>query len=226
MIMAAGKGTRLLPLTGNRPKALVEHKGIPLLRYVLEKLYHYNFRDIIINVHHFPDMIRDYLRVNKNFGMNISISDEAQALLETGGGLKKASWFFDSGPFLVYNVDVQTGLNLEYLYNYHIKHSSIATLAVKKRKTTRPLLMNVEKYLCGWKNELTGEEIISRFENNLIPVGFSGIYILDPVIFSMINETGSFSIIPVLLRLSGEHKINLYMHNDKWNEMGRIENFR
>ena len=222
MVMAAGKGTRLLPLTNERPKALVEFNGNTLLQSTLENLKKYNFFDVIVNIHHFPEMIREYLRDNHNFGLNISYSDETEELLETGGGLKKASWFFDSGPFLVHNVDVQTDLNLDKLFRYHQKHPSLATLALKERKTTRPFLMGKDNLLSGWRNELTGEEIIVRPEKELLPVGFSGVYVLEPEIFSFINETGKFSITPVLLRLAKEHKINMFLHKGSWKDYGTI----
>jgi NDP-sugar pyrophosphorylase family protein len=226
MIMAAGTGTRLQPLTNTRPKALVEYEGKTLLQYSLEKLKKFNFNDVIINIHHFPEMIKDYLDHNKNFGLNISFSDESDELLETGGGLKKASWFFDSGPFIVCNVDVQSDLDLNDLYEYHNTHSGLATLAVTRRKTTRPFLMDNNFQLCGWRNELSGEEIISKPAQNLIPVGFSCYYVLDPEIFDLIKENGKFSITPVLLKLSATYPIAMYEHFDSWSDLGRIESFK
>jgi N-acetyl-alpha-D-muramate 1-phosphate uridylyltransferase len=225
MIMAAGIGTRLQPLTNTRPKALIEYEGKTLLQYCLEKLKKFNFSDVIINIHHFPEMIKDYLHNNQNFGLTISFSDESDELLETGGALKKASWFFDSGPFLVCNVDVQTDLNLNNLYDYHIAHSGLATLAVTSRKTTRPFLMDERHHLCGWRNEISGEEIISRASDNLLPVGFSCYYMLDPGIFEYIHDTGKFSITPILLNISRNNPVHMYKHNDSWIDLGRIESF-
>ena len=226
MIMAAGKGTRLLPLTKSLPKALVEYHGKTLLQNVLEKLRQYHFNDVIINLHHFPDMIREFLENNNNFGMNISFSDESEILLETGGGLKKASWFFDSGPFLVHNVDIESDINLDDLYKTHLKNPALATLAVKDRETTRPLLMDNNHVLCGWKNLRTREEIIVRPSDSLKPLGFSCVYILDPKIFNLINETGNFSITPVFLKLAKDYRINMYLHSGKWKDMGKIERYR
>ena len=222
MILAAGLGTRLYPLTKDRPKALIEYSGRTLLQIAIENLLNKGFQKMIINIHHFPGMILDYLQQNNNFNADITISDERDSLLETGGGLKKASWFFDSGSFLVYNVDVITDLNLESLYLYHLSSNNLATLAVMERDTTRPLLMNKRNQLCGWRNKLTGEEIMVRNEQNLIEVGFSGIYVLRPEIFGLIIETGSFSIMPVFLRLAKGHKIGMYKHEGIWKDMGKI----
>ena len=222
MILAAGLGTRLYPLTKDCPKALIEYNGKTLLQVTIESIKNSGFRNIIINVHHFPEMIIDYLNNNNNFGAEITISDESDSLLETGGGLQKASWFFDSGSFLVHNVDVITDLNLESLYFYHLSSNNLATLAVMERDTTRPLLMNKRNQLCGWRNKLTGEEIMVRNEQNLIEVGFSGIYVLRPEIFGLIIETGSFSIMPVFLRLAKGHKIGMYKHEGIWKDMGKI----
>ncbi len=221
MIMAAGTGTRLLPLTQNKPKALVEFRGKSLLQITIEKLKKYGFTEIIINLHHFPDMIKDYLNDNDNFGVSISFSDETDELLETGGGLKKAAWFFDSGPFLVHNVDVMSDLNINELFDYHLEENNIASLAVMSRETSRPLLMNEDHILCGWRNTIRGEKIIVRKINTLKPVGFSGIYVLDPVIFELMTETGMFSITPVLLRLAREHNISLFLHQGEWMDMGK-----
>lgn len=222
MILAAGLGTRLYPLTKDKPKALVEHNGKTLLQITIEKLKFYGFCQIIINVHHFAEMIIEYLHRNNNFGISVDISDEREMLLETGGGLKKASWFFDSGPFLVHNVDVISDIDLSLLYKYHSENNNLATLVVNKRETTRPFMMNREHILCGWKNNITGDEVMTRDEPELTEVGFAGIYILDPSIFSFIHEEGRFSIIPAFLRIAASQKIGLYLHEGKWSDMGKI----
>jgi len=222
MILAAGLGTRLYPLTRERPKALIEYEGKPLLQIITENLVKYGFKDIIVNIHHFPEMITDFLENNSNFGVNIVISDESNSLLETGGALKKASWFFDSGPFLVHNVDVITDLDLNEFYQYHLSEKNLATLAVTTRKTTRPLLINNSRKLCGWKNNITGEEIIVRQQPDLLEVGFSGIYILNPEIFNLMHETGKFSVLPVFLRLAKDHPVGTYQYLGQWKDMGKI----
>lgn len=221
MIMAAGLGTRLLPLTENKPKALVEFMGKTLLQITIEKLKKYGFTEIIINVHHFPEMIKDYLTDNDNFGVTLSFSDESDELLETGGGLKKAAWFFDSGPFLVHNVDVLSDVDINEMFDYHLEQNTFATLAVMSRETSRPFLMNKDHILCGWRNISTGEEIIVRDSKKSKPVGFSCIYVLDPTIFKLMNETGKFSITPVLLRLAREHDIQLFLHTGEWRDTGK-----
>lgn len=184
MILAAGLGTRLYPLTKDRPKALVEYHGKTLLQIAVENLSSYGFNDIIINVHHYAEMIIEYLERNKNFGADIYISDESELLLETGGALKKASWFFDSGSFLVHNVDIISDIDLSLLYRYHIENEHLATLAVNKRVSSRSFLMSRDKLLAGWKNNDSGEKIIVKNEPDLVEVGFTGIYVLDPHIFS------------------------------------------
>jgi len=222
MILAAGLGTRLYPLTKSRPKALVEFHGKPLLQIMIENLIKFGFNDIIINIHHFPKMVIEFLEKNKNFGANISLSDETELLLETGGGLKKASWFFDSGSFLVHNVDVITDIDLNELYMYHVSSGNLGTLAVMERETTRALLVNERDQLCGWKNNVSGETIMARSSPHLKEVGFSGIYVLDPEIFTLMDETGSFSILHVFLRLAKNHNIGVFQHHGKWKDMGKL----
>ena len=155
MIFAAGLGTRLKPLTDDRPKAMVEVNGKPLIQHIIEKLTANGFDEIIVNVHHFAEQIIDFLHENNNFGIRIEISDERGMLLETGGGIKKAAHFFDDGkPFLVHNVDIFSNADLRELYNHHIESSSAATLLVSDRKSSRNLLFNDDMRLCGWQNTM------------------------------------------------------------------------
>ena len=145
MILAAGLGTRLRPLTENRPKALVEVGGRTLLEITLARLRSFGIIDVIVNTHHFADMVREYLERNKNFGMNVAISHE-EILLDTGGGLKKAAYFFleqsanSEEPFLLHNVDVISTIDLGQMLRFHNEHQPLATLAVQERKTSRYLL--------------------------------------------------------------------------------------
>jgi len=227
MILAAGMGTRLQPHTFTRPKALVEVKGIPLLEIVIRKLIKHGFNDIIINVHHFADQIVNFLKQKQNFGIAISISDETGLLLDTGGGILKARDFFnDSQPFLVHNVDILSNINLTDLYAFHLKYHPLATLAVKDRKTSRSLLINANHELCGWTNNHTGATVISKVnEEELISLAFSGIHVVNPEIFPLINEKGVFSITNTYLCLAKNHSILTWRHdNDFWIDMGRIEN--
>jgi len=229
MIFAAGLGTRLKPLTNLRPKALVEVNGKPMLEHTINKLQQYGCSDIIINVHHFAEQIKDLLTYKNNFGIHIEISDESDQLLDTGGGLKKASWFFNDGmPFLVHNVDVLSDINLEILYQSHIQNHSVATLAVKQRETSRYFLFDEQLNLCGWRNNKTDEIKISRGNPDvLIPLAFSGIQILSPEIFELINETGKFSMIDVYLRLATYNRITGFRQDTGyWYDLGKPDSIR
>ena len=149
MILAAGLGTRLRPLTDNRPKALVEVGGRTLLEIALSRLSSFGIREVIINVHHFAHMVVDYLKANDNFGMRVDISHE-EILLDTGGGLKKAAYFFlrnsapSEEPFILHNVDVISTIDLRRMTQFHAANRPLATLAVQERETTRYLLFDEE----------------------------------------------------------------------------------
>ncbi len=223
MILAAGLGTRLRPITNSIPKALVVVEGKPLLQYTLEHVKRYGIRDVIINVHHFPAQIRDFLRANDNFGLSITISDESEELLETGGGLKKASWFFDDGkPFLVRNADILSDLDLSLMARAHALVKPLATLAVRTRETSRYFLFNDKNRLCGWENKKSGEKRISMKCEELHPLAFSGIQILQPEIFSLMIETGRFSLTDLYIRLASDHLIKGYMDNSlEWRDIGK-----
>jgi NDP-sugar pyrophosphorylase family protein len=222
MIFAAGLGTRLKPITNNKPKAMVEVAGKPLLGYAIEKLANAGCNQIIINVHHFADQIVNYIESN-DFGVKIFISDETEKLLDTGGGLKKAEWFFDDGdPFIVFNVDVFTDLNLQKMLEFHQQSNAMATLAVRNRETSRYLLFNPGKQLIGWTNKKTNEFRFSRNEENYSEMAFSGIHIINPEIFSYIKQDGKFSMIDVYLELAKIHTIMAYDHsNSFWMDLGK-----
>lgn len=226
MVFAAGLGTRLQPYTLTKPKALVEVAGVPMLEIILKKIIRNGFNDIIINVYHFADQIVDFLKSKNNFGANITLSDESDLLLDTGGGLIKARSFFNDGkPFLVHNIDVLTNLKLKNLYEFHLQNNSLVTLAVKERNTSRSLLINEKQELCGWKNHQTGQTILSRGNlDELSPIAFSCVHVINPEIFPLISETGKFSITDVYLRLAQTNKILTYQHNsDFWYDMGRTD---
>ncbi len=227
MIFAAGLGRRLRPITDSRPKALVELNGVPLLEISIKRLINFGFNNIVINVHHFSSLIIDFLRKNDNFGISITISDESDLLLDTGGGLKKASFFFDDGnPFLIHNVDVVSNIDLMMLYKSHLEHNSLATLAVMERKSTRQFLVNANYELCGWKNTKTHELKIAReTDNYLKPVSFCGIQVINPELFGLIHESGIFSITDLYLRLASEHTIKTIPFNNAiWFDLGTPEN--
>ncbi len=225
MILAAGKGTRLKPITDKIPKALVEIHGRPLIDIILTKLKNNGYTDVIVNVHHFANKIIDYLEY-QDFGLNLEISDEREELLDTGGGILNAKWFFEGEEaFLVYNVDILSDVNLYDLYKAHVNSKAMATLAVKARQTSRQLLFNSEGNLCQWKNVVSGEIKNAREESGeLYPFAFSGIHVLNTDIFKHFTESGNFSIIDAYLRLARNHEIKSYIHNySKWLDMGRYQ---
>jgi NDP-sugar pyrophosphorylase family protein len=227
MILAAGLGTRLKPLTDTKPKALLEINGTTLLERAIRHLASSGVNKIILNVHHFAEQIIDYLKTNNNFGLQISISDESGQLLDTGGGLKKAADFFQGNhPFIVRNVDILSDLDLRKMLDYHNKYSPIATLAVRNRETTRYFLFDNSGKLAGWTNTKTGEVIKTReTSGETHKLAFSGIQILDPQIFSLITEDGKFSLTDLYLRLSKSEKIISYIDNcSKWKDIGKSVN--
>ena len=225
MILAAGLGTRLKPLTDDRPKALVEWKGVPSLEHVVLKLKDHGYTELIINVHHFSEMIVDFVKQKNHFGIHIEFSHEHDELLDTGGGIAQASWFFGDKPFLVYNVDIISDIDLAHLLEVHVKSKAIATLAVKERVTTRSLLMNRAGLLKGWRDNRTGETIlVEESEEQLIPIAFSGIYVMDPAVLKLFPDEKIFPIIPFYLELAKTRPVNLYRHDqDSWTDMGRLE---
>jgi len=227
MLFAAGLGTRLGKLTENKPKALVEVNNKPLLFYAIEYLKKYNVTDIIINVHHYADLIIKYVEENNYFGINIEFSDETDLLLETGGGLLKAKYFFsDTNNFIVYNTDIFTSLDLNKLITQHNKNNALATLVVRNRKTSRYLLFSNDNTMCGWKNINTGEQILSRTYLKYNEYAFSGIQILSTKIFELLkkHENTKFSIIKAYIELSKKHKIKAFIDKSKyWIDAGKPE---
>lgn len=222
MIFAAGLGTRLRPLTNYKPKALVEVNGKTLLELSIKKLTEQGFDQIIINVHHFADQVIEFLSKHK-FNARVEISDERNMLLETGGGLKKAKWFFDGTPFLVYNVDIVSDIDLYELYQTHLKNRSIATLAVRDRISSRYFLFDDDNILCGWENIKTSEKKIVRENSNLTQFAFSGIHVIDPKLFEYFPDDDRFSIIDVYLHAAKKEKIKGFIHNSTfWKDVGSI----
>ncbi|WP_044654193.1 nucleotidyltransferase family protein [Bacteroides congonensis] len=207
MIFAAGLGSRLKPLTDTMPKALVPVAGRPMLEHVILKLKASGFTEIVINIHHFGGQILDFLKMNDNFGLAIHISDERDLLLDTGGGVKKARTFFENSdePFLVHNVDILSDIDLKKLYDYHLQDGGAATLLASRRKTSRYLLFDTDKRLCGWINKDTGQVKPEGFLYNhslYQEYAFSGIHVLSPVIFQWMDAPrweGKFSIMDFYL---------------------------
>jgi NDP-sugar pyrophosphorylase family protein len=226
MILAAGMGTRLHPLTNDRPKALVEVAGHTLLELTLSRLRSFGVRDVIVNVHHYADMIVEYLRARNDFGMHIEISRE-DALLDTGGGLKKAAHFFlDSNePFYVHNVDVLSMIDLGRMAELHRQNGALATLAVKKRETSRYLLFDKDCLLCGRRTMRDGKTEWSRTATDVQELAFSGIHVISPRLFAKIEEDGAFSIITAYLRLASQgEKIAAFRADEySWRDLGKPE---
>jgi len=238
MILAAGLGTRLRPLTDDRPKALVEIDGRTLLEMTLSRLRSVGVSEVIINVHHFADMIVEYLKTNDNFGMHIEVSRE-EALLDTGGGLKKAAHFFvedssrpdSSGeePFIVHNVDVLSTIDLRRMVQFHNDSHALATLAVQGRKTSRYLLFDDHLQLCGrWAGPVEPEFVrpALRPHQQAQVLAFSGIHIISPRLLTMMTEDGAFSIITSYLRLAADVEKILAFRADEyyWRDLGNPEN--
>ena len=223
MILAAGLGTRLKPFTESHPKALLPINGKTLLQRNIEYLQSFNVKDVVVNVHHFAAQIKDALQQNNAWGSNITISDETDIVLETGGGLKKAAVFLQDSiePFVLMNADILTDLNIDELKKLHIQSNVLATLAVTNRNTSRYLLFDEHSILCGWLNEKTGEQKGKPGTKK----AFSGIHVISPEIFKHIKEEGKFSMIDLYLILAMEgFKINCYDHSDgKLLDVGKPE---
>lgn len=214
MILAAGLGTRLKPFTDHHPKALAHVNGKTLLQRNIEYLKSFGVTEMIVNVHHFADQIIAHLNAHHNFGIEIAVSDETNEVLETGGGLQKAAWFFDDQkPFLAMNVDILTQMNLQPMIDLHLAKKPLATLAVSDRGSSRCFLFDEQDTLCGWKNKNTGEVRISKPSDIQIEKSFSGVHLIDPELFSLINQTGKFSIVDVYLELTKTHSILSFDHS-------------
>jgi len=233
MVLAAGLGTRLRPLTNDQPKALVEIGGRTLLEITLTRLASFGVREVIVNVHHFADMVVDYLKAHGNFGVRLEISREDDLLLDTGGGLKKAAWFFLEDrtrldePFLLHNVDVVSTMDLQRMLKFHCERQALATLAVQQRESSRQLLFGGDEELVGrWISGRDPE--LARPIPNLKAFAFSGIHVISPRLLPKITEEGAFSIIESYLRLAREGQKILAFRADeyRWRDLGRIEDLR
>jgi len=233
MILAAGLGTRLRPLTDDRPKALVEVAGQTLLEVTLRRLREVGAGHVIINVHHFADMVIDYLKANKNFGMHIEISRE-EALLDTGGGLKKAAGFLNyyghskNPPFFLHNVDVISTIDLDRMRQLLLHNDAVAVVAVRDRETSRYLLFDDRRRLCGRQTGRGSKPELVRPADGVQAWAFSGIHVISPRIFPLMTEEGAFSIIDCYLRLAGQGEKILAFRADEyyWRDLGRPENIR
>jgi NDP-sugar pyrophosphorylase family protein len=234
MVLAAGLGTRLRPLTDDRPKALVEVAGRTLLEITLSRLRSFGIHDVIINVHHFADLMLEYLKINGDFGMRIEVSRE-EVLLDTGGGLKNAAWFFlqdpshPQEPFILHNVDVLSNIDLGRMVQFHIENQALATLAVHDRSTSRPLLFDEQLQLCGrGSGRRDKQDEVVRPALNPQALAFSGIHIISPRLLTMMAEEGIFSIITSYLRLAalGEKILAFRADEYYWRDLGKPESLR
>jgi N-acetyl-alpha-D-muramate 1-phosphate uridylyltransferase len=227
LIFAAGLGTRLLEHTKNKPKAMVNLAGRPLINHAIKYLRSFGITDITFNVFHFADQIISYLNENHSFDINIHISDERDQLMDTGGGLKKAGIFLNGKePILIYNVDVISNLDLNVLLKYHQEQKALATLVVRSRQTSRYLMFDQNLQLAGWKNVSNGETRISRPESfaDAQPFAFSGIQIIQPQLLEMIIEKGKFPIMDLYLRLAKNQSIKAFIDDSKlWMDLGKPE---
>jgi NDP-sugar pyrophosphorylase family protein len=232
MILAAGLGTRLRPLTNDRPKALVEVAGHTLLEITLRRLAAFGVREVIVNVHHFADMVADYLKKKDNFGLRIEISRE-EVLLDTGGGLKKAAWFFLENssdaeePFLLHNVDVISTIDLDQMVRLHRQRNALATLAVQDRKTSRYLLFDEQDELCGRRmvgNDKQSTEFVRQAPEPRA-LAFCGIHVISTRFLNVMSEEGVFSIITSYLRLAslGEKILAFRADESYWRDLGKVE---
>jgi len=227
MVLAAGLGTRLRPLTNDRPKALVEIAGRTLLEITLTRLRSFGIREVIVNVHHFADLVVAYLKARDDFGMRVEVSRE-DVLLDTGGGLKKAGWFFlEPGsreePFLLHNVDVISTIDFGLMVQAHKANQALATLAVQKRESGRQLLFDEHQHLCGRRAGRDRKPEIVRPAPRLDPLAFSGIHVISPRLFPRMKEEGVFSIIDSYLRLvaSGETIAAFRADQYYWRDLGK-----
>jgi len=213
MILAAGLGTRFKPWTDKHPKALALINNKSLLQRNIEYLQGWGIHEVIVNVHHFAEQIVDAIHLNNGWGSKITISDEKDAVLETGGGLMKASSYLREETFVLMNVDILTGLDLGAMIAAHHKLMPLATLATTDRKTSRYFLFDHLDNLCGWRNTKTGEEKIMRTTADARPKAFSGIHVIEPRIFDLIKQQGKFSMVDVYLSLAGEEIIKSFDHS-------------
>jgi NDP-sugar pyrophosphorylase family protein len=230
MILAAGLGTRLRPLTNDRPKALVQVGRRTMLQIALERLHAFGITEVIINTHHYAEMMQEYLQAHHNFGMEIEISRE-EVLLDTGGGLKHAANFFlgpdgnSQEPFLVHNVDVLSTIDLERMLQFHRDQGALATLAVQERETSRYLLFDEKEQLCGRQAGRGGRAELVGSARQMHALAFCGIHIISPQLFAKMEEDGAFSIITTYMSLGARGETIVAFRADEydWCDLGRPE---
>jgi N-acetyl-alpha-D-muramate 1-phosphate uridylyltransferase len=222
MIFAAGLGTRFKPWTDKHPKALAVVNGKSLLQHNIEYLRQYGISNVVVNVHHFAGQIVEAVQQNKGWGSHITISDESDMVLETGGGIKKAEQLFTADNIVVINVDILTDLDMGKLIAFHQQHQPLSTIAVTNRTTSRYFLFDEYDTLCGWRNTQTGEEKIARPTTTYIPKAFSGIHVINKKLLSLIKRQGKFSMVDVYLELAANNIIKGFDHSgSKFIDVGK-----
>ena len=225
MIFAAGLGTRFKPWTDKHPKALALVNGKSLLQRNVEYLQQYNITDVVVNVHHFSDQVIDAIKKNNGWGSHISISDETDEVLETGGGLLKAKNLLQNEePFITLNADFLTNLNINSLLAFHKNKKALISFGITNRKTSRNFLFDEDDRLCGWRNNATGQEKITVPKNNLKEMAYSCVVVFNPQIFELIPQRGKFSLVDTYLSLAADHPIYGFDHTgDKLVDVGKPE---
>lgn len=225
IVFCAGLGTRFKPWTDKHPKALAVINGKSLLQRNIEYLQTFGINDVIVNVHHFADQIEEAVKAEQGWGSNIIISDERDAVLETGGGLLHAKKYFRPGQrFISCNADILTDLDISQLVAFHEKEKALISFAVSNRKTSRNLLFDENNVLCGWRNNATGEERISVQKEGLISKAYDCVVVYEYEVFDHIRFSGKFSLIDLYLDLARTHKITGYHHEgDRWVDVGKPE---
>jgi len=227
-ILAAGLGTRLRPLTNTNPKALVELNGKPLLQIIIEKFVSDGINEIVVNVHHHSEKVKEFLFANNNFGAVIHISDESDKLLDTGGAIKKASSLLGNEPFILHNVDIVSDLDLNKLISSHKQADTEVTLVLRKSVSSRYFLFDEKMFFCGWGDKSKGAEIIKRgSRENLKAYGFAGIHLIEPSVFKYFPSDEIFSVIDFYLNICNEVNIKGFLPELKyWFDLGSIEKLK
>ena len=224
MLFCAGLGTRFKPWTDQHPKALAVINGKTLLQRNIEYLQQYDITDVVVNVHHFPEQIIDELEKNNGWGSTITISDESDELLDTGGGLLKAKHLLFRDTILTLNVDVLTEINLRDFLTHHQQENALITVAVSDRTTSRYLLFNKYNRLIGWRNKKTDNTKIVIKAKDIFEKAYSGLAIFQPEALDLISIRGKFSLIDAYLQLAPQNKIAAYDHTgDRWIDVGKPE---
>lgn len=232
IIFAAGLGTRLKPFTLEHPKALVEVQGRPMLQRVIERLRDAGISEIVINVHHFARQIIDFINENSGFGCDITVSDETDMLLDTGGGIAKAAQLLDGDePFIAYNADILSDFNIKGMIEAHLQSGADVTLLTSHRPSSRQLYFDNDNRLRGWQDLNTGECRPASFtpDNSVTPMSFNGVHIISPRILPLLTARAStqpiFSITPFYIDNAAEIDIRAHCPATpyQWYDIGRNE---